>query len=423
VFPDVAPGSFTHVPEMGGWVWTTFNRYQWDLDFRNPEVFAAVLATALRLANHGVDVLRLDAVPFLWHRVGTDCRNLPEVHLILQALRALVRVAAPGVLLKAEAIVAPEHVVQYLGAHDQQRRECDLAYHNQLMVMLWSSVATRDATLARVALSRMRPEPPGTSWATFLRNHDDIGWAVSDADAAAVGWDGPSHRRFLNDYFAGRYEGSFARGALFGADPRSGDARICGTSAALCGIEAARRCGDADALALAVRRLETLYAVVFSFGGIPLLWMGDELALGDDELWTHEPGHAEDGRWRHRPRMPWAVAGRRHDPDTVEGSVFDRIQRLATARRAQPALRAGGETTVLHPDDPAVLAYRRRHPTSGPLLVLASFADESRSVSADLLRDAGIGTACHVHSTEGRLAVADGRLRLPPWGFAWIGGR
>ncbi|HEU4349838.1 MAG TPA: alpha-amylase family glycosyl hydrolase, partial [Actinoplanes sp.] len=176
VFPDIAPGSFTHVPEMGGWVWTTFNDYQWDLDHSNPAVFRAMLGTMLALANRGVDVLRLDAVPFLWKRMGTDCQNQPEVHLLVQAFRALTRVAAPGLLFKAEAIVAPEMLVQYLGAHDRFRPECDLAYNNQLMVLLWSSLATRDARLAARALSRLRPAPAPTGWVTYLRCHDDIGW-------------------------------------------------------------------------------------------------------------------------------------------------------------------------------------------------------------------------------------------------------
>ena len=210
VFPDTAPGSFTHVPEMGGWVWTTFNDYQWDLDYTNPAVFTAMLRTMLELANHGVDVLRLDAAPFLWKRMGTDCQNQPEAHLLVQAFRALTRLAAPGLLFKAEAIVAPEMLVQYLGAHDRYRPECDLAYHNQLMVLLWSSLATRDARLATRALARLRPAPAPTGWVTYLRCHDDIGWAVSDTDAAAVGWNGYQHRRFLARFYAGRHPGSFA---------------------------------------------------------------------------------------------------------------------------------------------------------------------------------------------------------------------
>jgi len=412
VFPDTAPGSFTHVPEMGGWVWTTFNDYQWDLDYTNPAVFAAMLHTMLDLANHGVDVLRLDAVPFLWKRMGTDCQNQPEAHLLVQAYRALTRLAAPGVLFKAEAIVAPDMLVQYLGAHDRYRPECDLAYHNQLMVLLWSSLATRDARLAARALSRLRPAPAATGWVTYLRCHDDIGWAVSDEDAAAVGWNGFEHRRFLAGFYAGLHPGSFARGALFQENEATGDARTSGMAAALCGIAA----GDLPG----VDRLETLYSVVFSYGGIPLLWMGDELGLGNDERWAEDPLHAGDNRWLHRPPMDWAAAARRIDPGAVAGQVFGRLQALAQARKGQLALRAGGETTVLEPDNPHVLAYRRRHQRSAPLLALANFSDSWQSVDLGLAAAAGIWEPVHVHSTRGTLDLGEGRIHLPAWGFAWL---
>lgn len=414
VFPDTAPGSFTYVPDMGGWVWTTFHDFQWDLDYTNPAVFTAMLRTMLDLANHGVDVLRLDAVPFLWKRLGTDSQNQPEAHLLVQAFRALVRLAAPGVLFKAEAIVAPEMLVQYLGAHEAYRPECDLAYHNQLMVLLWSSLATRDARLATRALARLRPEPPSTGWITYLRCHDDIGWAVSDTDAAALGWNGADHRRFLASFYAGRHPGSFARGALFQENEATGDARTSGMAATLAGAAV----GDAVDASVVADRLELLYSVVFSFGGIPLLWMGDELALGDDPDWAADPLHASDNRWLHRPPMDWARAARRHRPDTLEGQVFGRLRRLAAARAAQPALRSGGRTTMLEPDDPHVLAYLRRHPRSAtPLLALANFSDSWQSVPLTLLGDV---TLTHAHSTRGRLDLGGDRLHLPPWGFAWL---
>jgi amylosucrase len=422
VFPDIAPGSFTHVPEMGGWVWTTFNDFQWDLDHANPAVFKAMLGTMLSLANHGVDVLRLDAVPFLWKRMGTDCQNQPEAHLLVQAFRALTRVAAPGLLFKAEAIVAPEMLVQYLGAHDRYRPECDLAYNNQLMVLLWSALAARDARLAATALARLRPAPGRTGWVTYLRCHDDIGWAVSDVDAAAVGTEGFAHRVFLARYYAGLFPGSFARGALFQETPW-GEARTSGMAATLCGIEAALEGADPAELEAAVRRLETLYSVVFSFGGIPLLWMGDELALRDDRDWAADPAHAGDNRWRHRPPMDWAAAARRHAPETLEGRVFGLIRRLVDARRSQLALRAGGETQVYFPDDPHVLAYRRRHERSAPLLALANFSDGWQSVDLGLVAAAGIAEPEHVHSTRGGLDVGEGRLHLPPWGFSWLTSR
>ena len=422
VFPDTAPGNFTEVPELG-WVWTTFHDYQWDLNYANPAVFRAMLGTMFALANRGIDVLRLDAAPFLWKRMGTDCQNQPEAHLLVQAFRALTRLAAPGLLLKAEAIVSPDMLVQYLGGHDRYRPECDLAYDNQLMVMLWSALASRDVRLSERALSRRRPAPEPTAWASYLRCHDDIGWAVSDADAAAVGLDGFSHRRFLNDFYAGRFPGSFARGALFQENLVTGDARISGTAASLCGIQTALAAGRQDELSLAIRRLESMYAVAFSFGGIPLIYMGDELAMLNDPRWSEDPAHGDDNRWLHRPAMDWAQAARRSDPDSVEGRVFAAIRALIAARRALLALRSGGDTEILPTENRHVLAYRRAHPRSAPFLSLTNFSDYPQTVDGGLVARARLHEPRHVHSTTGEAVMAAGRIELPPWSFAWLTGR
>jgi amylosucrase len=421
VFPDLAPGSFTEVPDLG-WVWTSFHDYQWDLNYANPAVFRAMLGAMLALANRGIDVLRLDAAPFLWKRMGTDCQNQPEAHLLVQAFRALTRLAAPGLALKAEAIVSPEMLVQYLGGHDRFRPECDLAYDNQLMVMLWSSLATRDVRLAERALSRRRPAPATTSWVTYVRCHDDIGWAVSDADAAAVGLDGFSHRRFLAEFYSGRFPGSFARGARFQVNPATGDVRISGSAASLCGIEAALQAGDSVALTAAIRRLESMYAVAFSFGGIPLLYSGDELALRNDPAWARDPAHEHDNRWMHRPPMDWTAAARRHDPDSLEGRVFAAIRGMAAARRSLLALRSGGSTELLPTENRSVLAYRRVHPRSAPFLSLTNFSDVTSWPDAGVIARAGLSEPRHVHSTTGQLTVSAGRIELPPWSFVWLTG-
>ncbi len=422
VFPDLAPGSFTEVPGTG-WVWTTFHDFQWDLNYANPAVFRAMLGTMLALANRGVDVIRLDAAPFLWKRLGTDSQNQPEAHLLLQAFRALTRLATPGLVLKAEAIVSPDMLVQYLGAHDRYRPECDLAYDNQLMVMLWSALASRDVRLAARALSRRRPAPAPTAWVTYLRCHDDIGWAVSDADAAAAGLDGFAHRRFLSDFYAGHFPGSFARGALFQQNLATGDARISGSAASLCGIESALATGNAGELTLALRRLESMYAVVFSFGGIPLIYMGDELALRNDPGWATDPAHAGDNRWMHRPPMDWPQAARRHDPESLEGRAFAALRGLAAARRSLPALRSGGTTEVLPTGNPCVLGFRRVHPRSAPFLSLTNFSDVTQPVDAGIIARAGLRAPQHAHSTLGELAISGARIDLPAWGFVWLADR
>ncbi len=436
VFPGAAPGNFTQVPGLG-WVWTSFHEYQWDLNYANPAVFRAMLGTMFTLANRGIDVLRLDAAPFLWKRLGTDGQNQPEAHLLVQAFRALTRLAAPGLLLKAEAIVSPEMLAQYLGGHDQYRPECDLAYDNQLMVMLWSTLATRDVRLAEAALIRRRPAPAPTSWVTYARCHDDIGWAVSDADAAAAGLNGFAHRRFLSDFYSGGFPGSFARGARFQDNPATGDARTSGAAASLCGIEAALEAGpdaaleagpdagnpgDSSALTAALRRLESIYAVVFSFGGIPLIYMGDELALRNDSQWAQDQAHAHDNRWMHRPMMNWSAAARRRDPGSLEGRMFAAIRELARARRSLLALRSGGTTELLPTENRSVLAYRRMHPRSAPFLSLTNFSDVAQPADAGLLARAGLHEPVHVHSTTGELTLADGRIELPSWGFIWLTG-
>ncbi len=419
VFPDQAPGSFTHV-EGVGWVWTTFNTFQWDLDWTNPAVFGEMLATMLRLANHGVDVLRLDAAPFLWKREGTDCQNQPEVHHVLQAMRALVTVATPGVAFKAEAIVAPQELVQYLGGHDTFRPECDLAYHNQLMVLLWSSLATRDVRLARTALSRMRPTPASTAWVTYLRCHDDIGWAVSDEDARACGLDPHAHRSFLSDFYSGLHPGSFARGEVFQANPRTGDRRISGTAASLVGLEAALEGGDELEVRTAVDRLLMLHSVVYAYGGVPLLYMGDELALRNDRHWAEDPAHAGDNRWLHRPPMDWEAARRRHDPTTVEGRVFAGLTELARARAGLIHLRAGGSCEPADVGDDRVLAVVRRHPRSGRLVALAAFSDDPVRLPRHAAQPGFHGGPARVVLASDRVELRDHELVLPPWSYAWL---
>ncbi len=422
VFPDRAPGSFTWFDEAnggaGGWVWTTFWSYQWDLDYSNPNVFAAMLETILWLANRGIDVFRLDAIPFAWKRLGTSCINEPEVHSLVQAIHALVKLAAPAAIFKAEAIVAPEYLVPYLGGHDRYRPECELAYHNQLMVMLWSSLAAKESRLATQSLRRMVAIPAPTSWVTYARCHDDIGWAVSDTDAGAVGLSGFEHRRFLNDFYSGRFPYSYARGALFQENPATGDARISGSAASLCGIGDALDRGDDRALEMGIRRLVLLYSVVFAYGGIPLIYMGDELALRNDVGYLDDSELAADNRWMHRPPMDWTVAARRSDPATLEGRVFGWIQRLGTARKDLLALRTGGEFEVIAVDNPHVLTWRRRHPRSGDFVGLANFAETEQSVDTGPFR--ALGTLETVLSSDGALDVRAGRAHLPGLGFAWL---
>ncbi|MGZ4276593.1 MAG: alpha-amylase family protein [Solirubrobacteraceae bacterium] len=383
VFPDTAPGSFTWVPELGRWVWTTFNAYQWDLDYTNPEVFVAMAQAMLGLAATGVDVLRLDAVPFLWKRVGTNGQNQPEVHDLLAAYRALLRIAAPAVAFKAEAIVSPHELVAYLGVGIHEGQECDLAYHNALMVLLWSALASRRVALLTRTLQGMPPMPPAAGWATYVRCHDDIGWAITDEDAGAVGENAHLHRRFLSDFYAGDFPGSFARGARFQPE-HNGEARISGTAASLAGIE--------DDPELGVRRVLLLYAVAFAHGGLPLIYMGDELGLTNDFSWREDPDRADDNRWMHRPTMDWDAAERRHDPAGVEGRLWAGMRALVALRRATRAVHAQGTGEPFWTGNDHVFGLRREH-AGERLTLLANFSEHPQTA---------------------------GDIELEPYGYLWL---
>jgi amylosucrase len=303
-----------------------------------------------------VEVLRLDAVGFIWKRLGTSCQNQPEVHDLLLALRACARIVAPAVIFKAEAIVSPIDLAAYLGVGRHHGRISDLAYHNSLMVQYWSAVATRDARLATLVLGRLPATPASTAWATYLRCHDDIGWAVLDEDAAAIGWSGVAHRRFLADFYAGKFPGSFARGEVFQDNPVTGDRRTSGSMASLAGLEDALASGDEDLADLAVRRILLGHALIFGYDGIPLLYMGDELGMRNDHGYLDDPARAVDNRWLHRPAMDRAAAGRRAEPGTVSQRLFSGLAALAAARRRTP--RGGGGSAAARSCSPSSAATR-----------------------------------------------------------------
>ena len=417
VFPEIAPGNFTWDPALNGWVWTTFNTYQWDLNYRNPDVVVEMLEVMLYLANVGIDVLRLDAVAFTWKRLGTNCQNQPEAHLIVQVLRALMAVAAPAVVLKAEAIVGPRELTTYLGSHERQRPECQIAYHNQLMVMVWSALASKDAVLLSEAMRRLPPTPSTAGWVTYVRCHDDIGWAVDDSDAEATGISGAAHRAFLAQWYRGDFPGSFSSGRSFSVNEETGDERTCGMTASLCGISHAELTGDSAAIDVGMRRLLLAYGVMAAFG-IPLVYMGDEVAMGSDDSYLSDPTRADDSRWMHRPVMDWDRVERRRVAATIEQRVFAGLTRLLSIRSRTPPMRQGGVTTILRVDAAAVFAFARAHPEHGRLLGLANFSETAAVVRDDVLGAAGMGV--DAVDVLGDAAVLDGQIMLGPLTVAWF---
>ena len=427
VFPDFAPGNFTWDEDLDAWVWTTFNSWQWDVNWANPDVFVEYAELVLFLANLGVEVVRLDAIAFVWKRLGTNSQNQPEVHAITQGLRAVARIAAPALVFKAEAIVSPDDLVHYLGQGHHHGKVSDLAYHNSLMVQIWSALASGDVRLAAHVLGNLPTAPTTTAWLTYVRCHDDIGWAITEEDAGAVGLNGFEHRRFLSDYYAGEFYGSPARGLVFQANPQTGDRRISGTTASLAGIEYALGIVDGDeadatreeALDAAVGKALLAHAVILGWGGVPVLWSGDELGLVDDPFWADEPGHAGDNRWAHRPRLPWDVAEQRLEPGTVPGRMFTGIAHLARVRAGLNHLHASVPAEILPVGDPGILPVVRKHPV-GNLLGLYNVTGTWRPFSAWRLDEFGLGAATDVLAGEVPDVGDDGNLWLAPYQARWL---
>lgn len=420
IFPADAPGNFTHYPDFGKWVWTTFNEHQWDLNWSNPEVFLEIVDVMLNLANRGVEILRLDAVAFMWKRLGTNCQNQPEVHDILQALRAATRIAAPALIHKAEAIVAPRDLVPYLGQGRHAGREANLAYHNNLMVQYWSSLASRDTSLMTHVLGTHFPESfRHACWATYIRCHDDIGWAITEEDGAAIpGVSGPGHRNFLADFYAGKFPGSFARGAIFQENAATGDRRNSGSFASLAGLEAALTGADATATDLAVQRMLMGFALICSFGGLPLLYMGDEVGLLNDYGFSAVKEHAHDNRWLHRPMMDWAAVESARAGKGPAAKLFAGVKHIIARRKAVSRLAANAPTHIVNLGNPALFAFLRRS-DDGPLLGLFNFTEAWTTVSAAMLKDLGV-TAMQDVLGEGQPQTAGDAVAVAPYGRMWL---
>jgi len=403
VFPDDHPGSFVMLDD-GRWVWSTFHSFQWDLNYSNPAVLRAMLGEMLFLANQGVEVFRMDAVAFLWKELGTTSENRPQAHLLLQALNAACAIAAPGVLFKSEAIVHPDDVVAYI-----RPDECTLSYNPLQMALLWSALATRDVALLTQALATRNALPPGTSWVNYVRGHDDIGWTFADQDASQLGIDGGEHRRFLNSFYAGSFPGSFARGVPFQVNPRTGDARVAGTTASLAGLEAGEP--------WSIERIVLMHSVILSTGGIPLLYLGDEVGQLNDYGYLDVPGQRDDSRWAGRPRYPAARYAERNDRSTDTGRLYGRIAGLIATRKTTPEF-ADGRLVEFTTGNAGILGYQRPAADGSSLvLVLANFSEAPRSVSALTLSGMPAGG---MDIVAGEAVDVSAGLTLSPYEFRWL---
>jgi amylosucrase len=376
IFPDEHPGAFTFFQDLfkdGGWVWTTFHSYQWDLNYANPAVFNRMAEEMLFLANQGVEVIRLDAVAFIWKQLGTNCENLPGAHTLIRAFNAVARIASPALLFKSEAIVHPDEVVKYIAPD-----ECQLSYNPLLMALLWNSLATRKVRLLSQALASRFRIDPACAWVNYVRVHDDIGWTFSDEDAAVLGVNGYDHRRFLNEFYRGRFPGSFARGLPFQENPKTDDCRISGTCASLAGLEKALQEEGPAEVELAIRRILLIHAVILTAGGIPLIYLGDEIGTLNDYSYQEDPAHREDSRWVHRPKANLEHYTKRNEPDTIESRVYLGLKKLIELRKGYESF-AGGDLQIVPTENDHVLGFLR---TCGAdrAVVFANFSEATQTI-------------------------------------------
>jgi amylosucrase len=397
VFPTTAPGNFTWCEEAHKVVMTTFYPYQWDLNYANPSVFRDMTDNMLNLCNHGVDVVRLDAVPYIWKALGTNCRNLPQVHTLVRMMRMVCEIVCPGTLLLGEVVMEPSKVVPYFGTVD--RPECHMLYNVTTMATIWHTVATGDARLLRHQMQEVFALPKEYTFLNYLRCHDDIGWGLDYGFLRQFGQEEIPHKRFLNDYLTGFFAGSLARGELYNNDPRLMDARLCGTTASLCGIETARKLKDEAALDKSVRLDEMLHAFMFTLSGVPVLYSGDEVGRENDYDYHRDPLKQEDSRYLHRGDMDWSLAEQRTDQKTVAGRLFAAIRQMESLRAQYPVFDDEADTWLLETGNDAVLGIGRYY-RGQKLLAVFNFSREKqiawlkemedyRDIMTGLPRDAG----------------------------------
>ncbi|QTA82037.1 Glycosyl hydrolase catalytic domain-containing protein [Desulfonema limicola] len=409
IFPTVRRGSFSWNNDMQRWVWTTFNSFQWDLNYSNPEVFCAMAEEMLFLANQGVDVLRLDAVVFIWKRLGTNCENQPEAHVIIRAFNAIARIAAPGMLFKSEAIVAPKEVIKYVAPE-----KCQLSYNPMLMALLWEALATREVKLLVNAMRSYGEVTEGCSWVNYLRCHDDIGWTFDDEDARKIGIDPGAHRKFLNEFYTGKFEGSFARGVPFQYNPETEDLRISGTLASLAGLEQAVEKQDVHLTEMAVRRINLLRSIMLSISGIPLIYLGDEWGQLNDYTYLSDPKKSSDSRWVHRSKRTFLPGDY---GDTLESRFFNEMVKLINLRKKLSAFYNGG-MDIIDSGNPHIFAYLRHH-GKDRVLVVNNFSEFPQKMEPEYLQAKDIFGNWKNLINDASVSLDNGFF-LESYAFAWL---
>lgn len=401
IFPESSPGSFTYDQATGKWVMTVFHHYQWDLNYTNPAVFIEMLDTIFFYANLGVDILRIDAPAFIWKQPGTSCQNLPQAHTLLRLIKQCVQVATPGMALLGEAIVAPKEIMKYFGTGIYTARECDFAYNATHMALQWDALATGDTRVMLAAQHEILQKPYGCSWITYTRCHDDIGLGYDDYMIRHAGFDPYEHRKFLKDYYSGARADSPATGALFSVNDKTGDARISGSLASLCGLEKAIHNGDEHAINTSILKILLMQAHSFFIGGIPMLFYGDELGYTNDYSYLNDPGKSYDNRWMHRPVIDWNKNKKIAEAGTIEHRMFEGTKKLISIRRSLKMAGDYKNLTWLTPHNIHVAGFIRTMNTN-KLYCLFNFSDKEAFITWFIFKEHGAAASVLYDHWEGK---------------------
>ena len=409
VFPTTAPGNFTYLPELGHYVMTTFYPYQWDLNYRNPRVFNEMMYNFLYLANQGMDIIRIDAVPYIWKELGTNCRNLPQVHTIVRMMRMIGEIVCPGIVLLGEVVMEPDKVAPYFGT--VEKPECHMLYNVTTMATTWNTVATRDVRLLRKQMDIVCALPREYTFLNYLRCHDDIGWGLDYDTLETWGMQEVPHKKYLNDYFQGKTEDSVSRGELYNEDPVTGDARFCATTASMCGIESAGFEQNGEKMDNAVRKDVMLHAYMFTQSGIPMLYSGDEVGQVNDYTYKDDPEKAPDSRYIHRGKFNWDLVENIEDKNTVQGRLFHALSELEEIRRNESVFSTDAEVFTKDYSDTSILWIVRKS-EGEELHAVFNFSDQDKEVWMPEVRP-------YQNLVTGRTEQIRSTL-LPSWSFLWL---
>ncbi|RGF83537.1 amylosucrase [Ruminococcus sp. OF03-6AA] len=408
VFPTTAPGNFTWLPDIGHYVMTTFYPYQWDLNYGNPRVFNEMMYNFLFLANQGMDVIRIDAVPYIWKELGTPCRNLKQVHTIVRMMRMIAEIVCPSVVLLGEVVMEPEKVVPYFGT--VEKPECHMLYNVTTMATTWNSIATRDIRLLKKQMDIVNSLPKQYTFLNYLRCHDDIGWGLDFATLKDWGMDEPAHKRYLNDFFTGKHPGSDSRGELYNDDPVTQDARFCGTTASMCGIEAALFEKNDEKLERGIREDLMLHAYMLTQSGIPMLYSSDEVGRLNDYSYKDDPDKAADSRYIHRGAFQWDLAKKRKSKTSVEGQIFQTLDRMEQIRRQESVFDKDCDVYTYDVHDDSILCILRQKGNER-FIGIFNFSDSEKTAwmqEEETFRDLITGQTLELKDVV-----------LPAYGFMW----